>query len=325
MSYRDPHDPAKRGLLVYAAIGDAYGMAYEFTDDNAKVGPNDLTYKSNPKFPAYQKGRYTDDTQMQWVNGEIILQQPVRAMTPEMFADAWVFEYQQDPRPGYSRFMEKTLKESANGAEFMSRVNAKGGTTSGGAMRAPVIGLLRGAEDVKQVAEMQARITHDTQTGILSAQAAALAVHGLHYNLCDKAGLSDYIDSEIGTDWRTLDDGNDPKNGLYVVKKAIGIVADHNSMSAMLRAVVDSGPGQDTDTIAAMALAIASRSREATDDLPDSLFAELEMETDNPERKKNKRGGYGRDFLEALDRSLQRKFFAVLPTPRFEQPPFSPF
>lgn len=322
MTYRDPHDPARRGLLVYAAIGDAYGMAYEFTDDNAKVGPNDLTYKANPKFPEYQKGRYTDDTQMQWVNGEIILQQPVRAMTPAMFADAWVFEYQQDPRPGYSRFMEKTLKESRNGADFTSRLNAKSGTTSGAAMRAPVIGLLPDAENVKQVAEMQARITHDTPAGILSAQAAALAVHGLHYSLCDKAELGDYIDSEIGPDWRTLDDGNDPKNGLYIVKKAIGIVTAHDSMSAMLRAVIDSGPGQDTDTIAALAMAIASRSREVTDDLPDSLFNELETETDKPEQKKNKRGDYGRDFLEALDHALQRRFSAALPRAGF--PPPSP-
>ena len=319
MSHRHPNDPAQRGLLVYAAIGDAYGMAYEFVDDYAKVGPNDLTYKPNPKFPEYQKGRYTDDTQLQWINGEMLLHHAPHTLKPEYFADAWVFEYHQDPRPGYTRFFRQAMDESANGADLMRRIDNTKSTASGAAMRAPVIGLLPDVNEVKRIAAMQARVTHDNPTGILSAQAAALAVHGLHYNRCAKADLVSYIDSQIGTAWRTLDDNNDPKNGLYIVKKAIGAVMAHDGMADILRACVDCGPGQDTDTLGALAMSIASRSREITDDLPDSLFSELETAPEQTGEKK--RGDYGRDFLEKLDQGLLRRFPPLAPRPAF---PFSP-
>jgi hypothetical protein len=147
-------------------------------------------------------------------------------------------------------------------------------------------------------------------------------VHGLHYNLCDKAGLGAYIDSAIGADWRTLSDNDDPKNGLYILRKALAIVISHDSMADMLRAVVNSGPGQDTDTLGGLALSIASRSREVADDLPDSLFDELEKPLEDKPESAKKRGDYGREFLASLDRALQRRFPGISAHPSVPRPQF---
>ncbi len=295
LRYR-PLMTSTRGFLVYMAIGDAYGMAYEFASDIAAVGPNDLTYKKHPTHLQQLSGHYGDDTQMSWINAEILVQRDTARLIGETFADAWVFNYHQDPRVGYSRRMTQALSSAADGADFMTRIDATKGVTSGAAMRAGVIGLLPDTAEVRRIAALQAAVTHNTPAGIVSAQTVALAVHALHYNLCPVAGLPAFLDGEIGIRWRTLNDGGDPNHGLYIVRQALGVVQQADTLSDVLRGCVDLGPGQDTDTVAAIAMAIASRAREIADDLPPHLFAGLED------------GPYGRTFLAGLDRGLAARF-----------------
>jgi len=290
----------KPGFLLYMAVGDAYGMAYEFAADLASVGPNDLQYKANPGYPAYKKAHYTDDTQMAFANMLVILEMLQRdprrrVCTTRDFADAYVDAYRRDPRPGYSRRMAEELGKMRDGFDLLRKLDPTRSTASGAAMRAAPFGLLPVTEDVKTFAAMQAEVTHNNKTGIVSAQAVALATHAMHYGLCSKAELGNWLEGQLGS-WREAMDENDPKNGLYIVAKAFDAVAANKSLSELLRYCVDYGPGQDTDTICALAMAVASRSDEYIDDLPQNLFDELEN------------GPYGKKLLQALDRKALGHF-----------------
>ncbi|MCB9991963.1 MAG: ADP-ribosylglycohydrolase family protein [Rhodospirillales bacterium] len=288
------------GFLVYMAIGDAYGMAYEFADDIAAVGPNDLTYKENPRHPAYRKGHYTDDTQMALANMHAVIENryQLRNDNPQaklLLCDTYVCAFKRDPRPGYSRYMQEFFEKINDGAEMLRRLYPKFSNAGGAAMRAGPIGLLPNMDEIMETAALQATVTHNNRTGKLSAALTALAVHAMHYNLCPKAELQNWLHTRFGR-WEHKFPKDDPKNGLYIVDKALQAVHDAETLSDVLRGCVDFGPGQDTDTIAAIAMCIASRSQEIGDDLPDHLFDELEN------------GPYGYDFLRRIDSMALRGF-----------------
>lgn len=78
--------------------------------------------------------------------------------------------------------------------------------------------------------------------------------------------------------------------GWMSVRAAITALTESTSMSALLRRCIDfSG---DVDTVAAIALAAGSCSREVGQDLPENLILQLED------------GAYGRQYLLALDAQL---------------------
>ncbi|MBA4192612.1 MAG: ADP-ribosylglycohydrolase, partial [Planctomycetaceae bacterium] len=78
--------------------------------------------------------------------------------------------------------------------------------------------------------------------------------------------------------------------GLECVAAALAAVVAHNSLSAILTCCVEYGG--DVDTVAAIAMAAASGSREVEQNLPGHLVEGLEN------------GGYGRDYLVKLDQRL---------------------
>jgi ADP-ribosylglycohydrolase len=78
--------------------------------------------------------------------------------------------------------------------------------------------------------------------------------------------------------------------GYSAARAALWVVLEHDSLSAMLEHAVRFGG--DTDTVAAIALGVASCSAEVQNDLPQRLLMGLES------------GTYGRDFLRDLDRRL---------------------
>ena len=78
--------------------------------------------------------------------------------------------------------------------------------------------------------------------------------------------------------------------GCQVVRAALTAVMETNSMSEILRRCV-SFTG-DVDTVAAIALAVASNSPEVTQDLPAHLLRDLED------------GPFGRTYIEDVDDRL---------------------
>jgi ADP-ribosylglycohydrolase len=146
---------------------------------------------------------------------------------------------------------------------------------------------------------VQARITHNTLAGVEAAQAAALAVHYCHFRLGPVADVTRWIDSRLLTaggagGWTEPWEGKVGSKGWMSVRAALTALTASRSLTELLRACV--AFTGDTDTVATIAVAAASRSGEYAQDLPDALVYGLED------------GEYGRRYLSGLDDELLKRF-----------------
>jgi ADP-ribosylglycohydrolase len=281
---------ARIGPLLAQALGDAYGAGFEFTPENRHL--NDLTcYRRHPRLPL-GGGRYTDDTQMSIAIAEAILAWSTFAR--DDLARYFFAAFKRDPRPGYSAAFYDILQRAQSSGELLARLNPTS-EKNGAAMRAPVIGLLPDCRDVIDYAIRQATVTHDTTPAKTAAIAAALATHYFHYGLGPKAALGAWLEAASdgligGVPWSAPWSGEVGTFATDAVRAAVTAVQARRTLGDVLKACVDFGG--DVDTVAAIAMPAASRSREIEDDIPDALVEQLED------------GRWGRRYLRALDEQL---------------------
>jgi ADP-ribosyl-[dinitrogen reductase] hydrolase len=277
-------------MLLEIAIGDAYGAGFEFAP-RAKIerhndGANYVAHELG--IPA---GRYTDDTQMSIAIAELLLHDA--PLDAPACADAFVHAYRRDPRAGYSRGFGQLLSEVADGAELLRRIHP-GSVRNGAAMRSVPLGLIADRALMRRVALEQASVTHDSPEGRLSSEVVALMAHALlHHGLRIEA-LAAMVAAETGFELRGDWNAEVAVDALQTLHAVHTALVAHRSKRELLRACV--AFGGDTDSVAAIALGLASMSGEFTDDLPASLFDGLEN------------GPYGRHWLGALDARLAARF-----------------
>lgn len=274
-------------MLIELAIGDAYAAAFEF------VGP-ELTrdhqlgdYARHPRH-SQAPGRYTDDTQMSIAVAELIVSGA--PFTRENLADSFVQAFQRDRRVGYARGFYDFLTGVQDGADFLARIRPDS-DKNGGAMRATPVGVFAQVKDVIANAALQARLTHDTEQGTNAAVAVALMTHYFLYGLGARRDLPAFLALHLpGPPWHEPWHGEVDVKGYSATRAALRLVLEHDRLSATLEHAVRFGG--DTDTVAAIALGIASCCPDVHDDLPQRLLMGLEA------------GTYGREFLRDLDRRL---------------------
>ncbi len=272
-------------MLIELAIADAYGAPFENAPASYVEAHNTgHAYAPQPGIP---QGVYTDDTQMTLAIAEALVSGD--PWTPEHLAERYVEVYHRDPHDGYAPRFQQLLGDVRDGAELLSRLKPDS-DKSGAAMRAAPVGLLPDVADVLHHTEVQARITHDTPAGVEAAQAAALAVHYCHYRLGPVTELARWIDGKLDGGWAEPWSGKVGSRGRMSVRAALTALGAHRSLTGLLRACV--AFTGDTDTVAVIALAAASRSAEYLQDLPYPLLSGLEN------------GPYGRDHLWDLDLRL---------------------
>ncbi|MEJ2694439.1 MAG: ADP-ribosylglycohydrolase family protein, partial [Candidatus Thiodiazotropha sp.] len=230
----------------------------------------------------------TDDTQMSLAVAEAVIECGAAA-TALQFIEKFVLAFQRDPREGYAGRFWEFLQSVEDAKDFAARIQPHS-EKSGAAMRACPIGVLPDVISVLQTAERQARVTHDTDGGVHSAQAAALATHYFIYRLGDRAGLPRFLDAHITGDWSRPHVGKVGAEGMSAVRAGVTAILAENSLSALLRRCVDFTG--DVDTVAAVAMGAASCCTEYAADLPDALLAGLE------------KGTWGIDYLRAQDARL---------------------
>lgn len=287
----------KHGLLVSMAVGDAYGAGFEFRplhfvnkyNDLSRYFPHQL---SSGKPDDHQPGMYTDDTQMSIVLAEFLLSEQPR--TTLNLADAFVDGFKRDPRKGYSKKFYDLLMEIENGTDLLRNVRPHS-DKCGGAMRAPVLGLLRDNRQIIDYASWQASLTHATEAGMAAAAASALLVRFCRQGI-SRRRIDRKIDMDIGGWGFSLEGTVLPvsTNGTEVVHAAIRAIAACDSMSDLLQQCISySG---DVDSVAAIAMAAASQHPDIEQDIPDHLIGGLEN------------GPYGYEYLAELDLKLEEKF-----------------
>ncbi|MFD1601381.1 ADP-ribosylglycohydrolase family protein [Flavobacterium artemisiae] len=278
-------------MILEAAIGDAYGAGFEFQGLDYIIKNNDLTqYHKHGMYTEIYK-RYTDDTQMAIAIAELLLEDD--NWNEVKVADKFVEVFHRDKRRGYSDRVYNALDASKNGSDFLKIIDNRS-SGNGSAMRAYSIGLLKDIPQILDFCEIQAKTSHNTAEGISCAKRIALAVHFYKYQLGDKSSLIDFIndtlkEKEIYKVTSPID-----MHGYFTTQAVIKIVSEADSMKDCLKKGIDFGG--DTDTVAALCMAILSQKENCEKTLPSFLYDELEN------------GSYGKDFLINLDLKLTEKF-----------------
>lgn len=276
-------------ILSFTAIGDAYGVCFEYAPREVIRTRNTLDgYFAHHKYPI-GRGRYSDDTQMSIAVSETLLNSGGAASVHD-FAESFVGAFKRDQRKGYSGRMYALLLSVTDSNDFLARVD-NDSDRSGGAMRAGTCGLLGTPDLVKSVAARQAAITHDTPDGVVAAQAAALMVHFLLYRVGTLRNLPEFLDAHVpGYGWSRPRAGPVGAKGCDSVGAAITAIVRNRSAVGLLRDCVDFGG--DVDTVAAIAMAAAACADEIIHDIPEALWNGLENDR------------FGRDWLIDLDKEL---------------------
>lgn len=274
-------------MLLQLAVGDAYGAGFEYANYQLIRQFNTLErYVKHPRH-SIAPGCYTDDTQMNLAIAEAIVEGD--DWTPLNLATRFVDCFKRDPREGYASRFWAFLKEVKSGEEFLARIHPDS-DKSGAAMRAAPIGIFPTIDEVIERCTIQAKITHNTPDGINAACAAALMAHYFIYDLGPKVDAAKFLEVHVPGEWSSVWHGKVKSKGWMSVTAALTAVTRNDSMSKLLRYCINFGG--DVDTVASIALAAASNSREVEQDLPQHLIDTLEN------------GTYGRDYIEALDRRL---------------------
>lgn len=283
-------------MLVELAVGDAYGSAFEYSSlAHIEKHNTGVYYTSHPRHKKIPPGFYTDDTQMTLAIVETMLSSnPWDAAT---LADAFVKVFHRDPRTGYSGSFYKFLLKTKTGKEFLANIDPSS-DKSGAAMRTTPLGLYSSIDEVRLRTIVQAAITHNSVDGIAAAEAASLLVYYCHKNLGPVKDVGKWINSVLvetsPNDWSVPWRGKVKTKGWMSVRAAITAVARNDNLSDLLMdSVAFTG---DVDTVATIALAAASVSKQYEKNLPDSLVMSLEDR------------GYGLAYLEKLDAMLNEKF-----------------
>jgi ADP-ribosyl-[dinitrogen reductase] hydrolase len=276
-------------VLFEIAIGDAYGAGFEFSSRDKIERSNTLAayVEHELGIPA---GRYTDDTQMSIAVSEVLLSD---ATTGDAFADAFVTCYKRDRRGGYAKGLQALLDECQDGADLRARIRPES-RRNGAAMRSVPLGLIPEKTRLFAAAQAQATVTHHTPEGILSSRVVAYMSHLLLYGETRVSDLPALVKSELGFelrhDWHQEVEC-DALQTLHAVNTAL---QRNGRMSDLLVDCVNfSG---DVDSVAAIAMGLASLSAEYVCDVPNVLRHGLEDET------------YGATFLHGLDAALAGKF-----------------
>lgn len=275
-------------MLTEIAIADAYGAGFEFCAIEKISIHNNL--ESYCKHELYDiSGKYTDDTQMSIAIAEFILSG--KEWNKENIAAKFLESFKRDIRFGYSEGFYNLLTQVSSGKELLNRLISTS-ERNGAAMRSVPIGFLKNKSDVVTFATLQAQITHNTKLGISSSCAVALAAY---YGLQERGTLSElesFLEDEGFNEWNFNWQERVSLSAYDTVSAAFSCLLKYESMSSLLKACIELGG--DTDSVASIAIGLATCFSEYKNDLPNHLFQML------------KEDKYGISFLTNLDKDLMK-------------------
>lgn len=277
-------------MILEAAIGDAYGAMFEYVDATIIEERNNLHgYSSHPRH-MIGAGRYTDDTEMSTAVIEAMLEDD---FTTERLAHWFVTAFKREQRRGYARRFYDFLCTVKDGRQFIDLIDPRS-NKSGAAMRGWVVGRYPDRQQVMDRARQQAVVTHNTISGVTSAQAAAMMTHFFAYRHGAHTEVAQYVASHVEGPWTEPYVGPVGPKGTDSVHAAIQMVTQNDNMADLLQRSI--GLSGDVDTVATIALGAASLAIDIQQNLPRVLFDKLED------------GLWGRAYLSQLDQRLDQRF-----------------
>ncbi len=263
-----------RGLMVGTAVGDCLGRPVE---GHRSVGESYLTeVKTRPPLLIY-----TDDTAMTLKLAESLIESD--GFDGADMAMRFAAEYRDEPFRGYGGGSVTIFEAVLSGARWHvaaeAQFDGQGSYGNGGAMRVAPVALWAypDLDETVRLAKETARVTHTHQVGVEGAMIQAVAAHhalktadGEEF---DRMALRSDLDRLVETEQfrdkldtldRRLEEGDDENAALHlgnwvaadksVVTALYCFLLAADFEEAILRALRIGG---DTDTIAAMAGALA--------------------------------------------------------------------
>jgi len=283
-------------MLLETAVGDSFGVGYEYNDEALQKwgGKLDRGYVQHKKHTGLRPGMYSDDTQMSIAIAECIVSG--EEWTPKNIVKYFLKAFLRDPRDGYARRFQAFLEDKENQTPegFLKNIKPES-EKSGAAMRVGPVGLFaKSIQQCKEMATVQAEITHKTKKGVDAAVAAAIMGWLCHHSIEYKKYLPGMIASHVpGYDWKDPWRGKVGVEGIACVHAALTAIINCPGQAEMLEWIV--ALRGDVDTVAAIALSAASSPLmmgPIKENLPTNLVDMLEN------------GPYGRDYIVELDRKL---------------------
>ena len=278
-------------MLLTIAYSDAIGCGFEFIPQNVVEAHNNMERYRLHALDHHPPGSFSDDTQMSVAVAECMLGDV--EWTPLDIAHSFVRCFKRDPRLAYSKGFLSVLQASKDGAQLIAKLKP-GSERNGAAMRSCPMGYEPDIDRVLEMAEVQAKVTHDTEGGVTSSQAVALAAHYALYQLGPMNEVGAFVCSHVKGPWEEPWKGRVPCHGVKTVQAVFHVLRNAKTMSEVLKSSI--AFGGDTDSTAAIAGGCAGASKQYEDDLPEFLLRDLEN------------GEYGRDYLLKLDFALWKKY-----------------
>lgn len=282
-----------RGALLGAALGDAVGAPFEGRWRVAQAPVETW-------LDAAEQMRWTDDTHMALTLGEV-LRDSGGTLDSQQLGDAFAAAYAAEPWRGYGAGPPQVFALAARGVPYVeaagSLFGGSGSFGNGAAMRVTPVALVArlDLDHAAQLAKTQARVTHTHPEAVDAAVLIGTAV-------CALAQVGDEVPSRRSTVAATTDRlppgalrsavreilaADQAGEDVVAVAKRIGTgVAARESVPAAVAALLVGWDvrstlitavclGGDTDTIAAMAGAMAGAVYGASD-IPERLLGRLE-------------------------------------------------
>ncbi len=270
-------------MFIEAAVGDAYGAGFEFT--NTPEVQNDLSKYGRHQKGGLEAGQYTDDTMRAIANARVLLGPEEDRFRPEAYIHQYKAIRREDRRPGWSSRFEAFLDESEHSSAFEMMRNMRRRATNGAIMGIAPLGYLEDPRDVLFASLAQTVSTHSA-AAVPYAQAIALASHFLLRGARSEDAVHMAVDqaewhnkSEMSAFIRMIEDA--PVPAMPVATIAAGALSALLLFDKQSEALLWScSRGGDTDSLASVTMALMSSAKDIQSDLPSHLIEGLEAGAD---------------------------------------------
>jgi ADP-ribosyl-[dinitrogen reductase] hydrolase len=264
-------------MLLYTAIGDSYGLSFEFVSDEYVSQHNDaLGYKKREKetkgWQDHFPGRFSDDTDCSIaVVQTMLLSDSFEAQT---FIHVWQGIFSRDPKRGYSKETKRML-ESMNASQIVS--GPRNTESNGCLMGAHFLGLYPTKERVFKACVNKCLSMQANPKSIIATTFVAMVAHYLyHHNLDIDTALKQAVqDSGLTFNFDPL--ARIPCDASITAQAVHKVLSESDNKIEVLTNSVKRGG--DVDSVASIALGLQALCSYG-EKLPQNFYEELENTCD---------------------------------------------
>lgn len=258
-------------MLLYSAIGDGYGLAFEFSSKEFTDKHNDvLNYKRREKlskgWEKHQSGQYSDDTDCSLAVVTTLLSLDGQ-FDSKYFLTSWKSLLHQNPDRGYSKITKNQL---LNQSEQEILTGDRNSTTNGCLMGSQFLGLLPTTEKFAKASVAKCLPMHANPQCVKATTFIAYLAHNLYYktdNIEEALSLIK-MEHDFKSEFKKVE-----CNATSTVNGVLYALQGKTKVDVLKRSVELLG---DVDSVASIALGLHALNAKEIDVLPTVFYENLE-------------------------------------------------